>query len=140
MIPPGARPGRRRAAASLAALIGAALLVALNTAFPNLAPDLRPAIVETTRVPQAALDVAIYADAHGGAAQPGFAGNRPFYDNGNGADLPDRDSSGRRIRYREYDVHPLRDGVPRGSERVVLGSDGSAYYTSDHYKHFKKFR
>ena len=27
-----------------------------------------------------------------------------------------------------------------GPERLVTGSDGSAYYTDDHYKTFKKIR
>ncbi len=127
-------------AASLSALLGAVLLVALHAAFPELGAGDKAAIVETARVPQAAFDVALYAETHRGDARPGYLGDRVFHDNGNGADLPDRDATGKRITYREYDVRPLRNGQSRGAERVVLGSDGSAYYTSDHYKHFKKFR
>jgi dienelactone hydrolase len=54
--------------------------------------------------------------------------------------LPQQDAKGRRIKYREWDVNPLRPGVNRGAERLVTGSDGSAYYTSDHYRSFKKIR
>ncbi len=41
------------------------------------------------------------------------------------------------ITYQEYDVHPYT-GADRGPERVVEGSDGSRYYTKDHYKSFKR--
>jgi guanyl-specific ribonuclease Sa len=44
------------------------------------------------------------------------------------------------VNYREYDVQPYKQGVNRGSERIVRGSDGSAYYTSDHYKTFTKLK
>ena len=54
--------------------------------------------------------------------------------------MPQTDSQGRRLRYREWDVNPLRPGVNRGAERLVTGSDGSAHYTDDHYKSFKKIR
>jgi guanyl-specific ribonuclease Sa len=54
--------------------------------------------------------------------------------------LPKKDAMGRSIRYREWDVNPLRPGVNRGAERLVTGSDGSAYYTDDHYRSFKKIR
>lgn len=40
------------------------------------------------------------------------------------------------ITYREYDVNPKVKGVPRDSERIVIGSDGSVWYTNDHYKTF----
>ena len=36
----------------------------------------------------------------------------------------------------KWDVHPYKKGVNRGSERVVTGSDGSSYYTQDHYMTF----
>lgn len=133
-------------AAGLFGLLGAGLLASsllgsdpAGTPAPPPAGDRAP-IVIPAEIPQAALDLLAYADAHEGRARPGYAGNRPFHDNGNGADLPDRDRAGRRITYREYDVRRLRKGVPRGAERVVLGSDGSAYYTRDHYKSFKRFR
>ncbi|WP_425552676.1 ribonuclease domain-containing protein [Kribbella alba] len=34
------------------------------------------------------------------------------------------------------DVNPKVKGVDRGSERLVTGSDGSAWYTTDHYQSF----
>ena len=50
------------------------------------------------------------------------------------------DKSGQRVRYREWDVNPLRPGVNRGAERLVTGSDGSAHYTRDHYETFLEIR
>ncbi|MBX7105011.1 MAG: dienelactone hydrolase family protein [Gemmataceae bacterium] len=71
-------------------------------------------------------------------APDGYEGGRNF---GNfERRLPANDRNGRRLRYREWDVNPLRPGVNRGAERLVTGSDGSAYYTSDHYETFKKIR
>lgn len=68
----------------------------------------------------------------------GYEGGRSF---GNfERRLPQADDKGRRIRYREWDVNPLRPGVNRGGERLVTGSDGSAHYTDDHYSTFKKIR
>jgi guanyl-specific ribonuclease Sa len=47
--------------------------------------------------------------------------------------LPKTDSNGNPINYKEYDVNPYQKGVNRGTERIVIGSDGKAYYTNDHY-------
>jgi guanyl-specific ribonuclease Sa len=37
-------------------------------------------------------------------------------------------------------VDPYIKGLDRGGERLVTGSDGSAYYTTDHYDTFVRFR
>jgi hypothetical protein len=39
----------------------------------------------------------------------------------------------------EWDVNQYVKGVNRGAERIVLGSDGGRYYTSNHYQTFTKF-
>ena len=44
--------------------------------------------------------------------------------------------TGNPITYKEYDVNPQQTGVNRGTERIVIGSDGKAYYTDDHYHTF----
>ena len=63
-------------------------------------------------------------DQHG-EAPDGFEGGRTF---GNFEKrLPQSDDKGRKIKYREWDVNPLRPGVNRGAERLVTGSDGSAH-------------
>ncbi len=76
-------------------------------------------------------------DDHG-SAPDGYQGGRTFLNIER--QLPQTDRRGRRVRYREWDVHPLRPGYNRGPERLVTGSDGSAYYTDDHYRTFKKIR
>lgn len=54
--------------------------------------------------------------------------------------LPARDSAGKRITYREWDVNPKEPGRSRDAERIVTGSDGSAWYTADHYRSFVLIR
>jgi hypothetical protein len=87
---------------------------------------------------QKASDVIKYAKENGGASRPGFKGGREFANDGRGGGevLPNSDANGNSITYKEYDVNPYQKGVNRGSERVILGSDGNAYYTPDHYATF----
>ena len=51
-------------------------------------------------------------------------------------DLPTLDRSGNQITYREFDVNNRISGSSRDSERFLVGSDGSIYYTPDHYGTF----
>ncbi len=95
----------------------------------------------TTTVPSEAITVVEFAQSHDGAAQPGYVGSRTFANDGRGGGevLPQTAADGSAIVYKEYDIHPRQKGVNRGAERVVLGSDGSSYYTSDHYRTFTSF-
>ena len=52
------------------------------------------------------------------------------FDN-NQADLPTQDANGNFIEYKEYKVRPLKGG--ENVHRIVVGSDGSYYYTNTHY-------
>ncbi|MCX4097226.1 ribonuclease domain-containing protein [Nocardia sp. alder85J] len=54
--------------------------------------------------------------------------------------LPQQDSAGHPITYQEWDVNPKKPGQGRDAERIITGSDGSAYYTGDHYKTFTRMR
>jgi guanyl-specific ribonuclease Sa len=47
--------------------------------------------------------------------------------------LPDTDANGQPITYQEYDVEPKQAGVERTGERLLTGSDGSTWYTTNHY-------
>lgn len=69
----------------------------------------------------------------------GYKGGRNFENNGKGMLLPKSNADGP-IKYREWDVNPYTKGVNRGPERLVTGSDGSAYYTTNHYDTFTRFR
>jgi dienelactone hydrolase/guanyl-specific ribonuclease Sa len=88
-------------------------------------------------VSEKVLAVLKYVDEHG-EAMPTYEGGRAFMN----AErlLPATDAQGRRIKYREWDVNPHRQGVNRGVERLITGSDGSAYFTDDHYRSYKKIR
>lgn len=73
-----------------------------------------------------------------GRAPEGYKGGKKFQNDGRGGGefLPTKDNSGSPISYKEYDVNPFQKGVNRGGERIVVGSNGKAYYTSNHYETF----
>jgi guanyl-specific ribonuclease Sa len=54
--------------------------------------------------------------------------------------LPRTDPSGKPIAYREWDVNEKQRGHNRDAERIITGSDGSAWYTGDHYATFARMR
>ncbi|MBT0993544.1 hypothetical protein KIN34_04500 [Cellulomonas sp. DKR-3] len=57
-------------------------------------------------------------------------------DGRNGSQILPQSGEGGLLTCEEWDVNPYTKGVDRGSERIVTGSDGSTYYTSDHYISF----
>ncbi|WP_291079903.1 ribonuclease domain-containing protein [Dietzia sp. UBA5065] len=54
--------------------------------------------------------------------------------------LPRAAADGSPVAYREWDVNPKPRGGGRDAERIVTGSDGSAWYTADHYSSFVRIR
>ena len=101
----------------------------------------KPAEVKAEALPKGVPDkvakVLAYVDEHD-EAMKGYEGGRTF---GNyERRLPAAEKNGRKIKYQEWDVNPLRPGVNRGAERMITGSDDSAWYTSDHYETFIKIR
>lgn len=50
------------------------------------------------------------------------------------------DAAGNPIQYRDWDVNRKRPGQARDSERIVTGSDGSAWYTSNIFRNFERMR
>jgi guanyl-specific ribonuclease Sa len=77
-----------------------------------------------------------------GSAPEGYRGGTPFENDGRagGERLPTTDADGNPIAYKEYDVNAYQKGVNRGGERIVIGDDGSSYYTTDHYRTFTKIK
>ncbi len=71
-------------------------------------------------------------------APDGFVGGRKFgnYENL----LPKKDAAGNSISYQEWDVNAKVEGKNRGTQRLVTGSDGRAWYTADHYKSFSEVK
>lgn len=92
-------------------------------------------------VPAKVASVLRYVDEHH-AAPPGYEGGRTFLNLGRDGEqaLPRKDAHGKAITYHEWDVNPRVPGKNRGPERLVTGSDGSAYYTANHYRTFTKIR
>jgi guanyl-specific ribonuclease Sa len=52
--------------------------------------------------------------------------------------LPSMDENGNPITYGEFDVNNKLPNAKRDKERFIKGSDGSIYYTKDHYNSFIK--
>lgn len=115
-----------------------AIRLFLAETFPSQAKPAAPVKAPAPKgFPDKVLKILEHVDRNGDAMD-GYEGGRTF---GNfERRLPTTDTKGRRMKYREWDVNPLRPGVNRGAERLVTGSDGSAYYTDDHYATFKKIR
>ncbi len=98
-------------------------------------------VAHPVAIPHKVLEVLSRIDA-AGAAPSGFKGGGRFLNDGRGSAqaLPRTDGAGSAITYREWDVNPYKPGVDRGVERLVTGSDGSAWYTNDHYNSFIRVR
>ncbi|MFC9514146.1 ribonuclease domain-containing protein [Nocardiaceae bacterium NPDC056970] len=68
---------------------------------------------------------------------PGTQGGRTF---GNHEGRLPAAVGGQTVRYQEWDVNRKQSGRGRDAERIVTGSDGSAWYTDDHYETFARMR
>ncbi len=84
-------------------------------------------------IPNKVLDVLQYIKQNG-KAMDGYVGGRVFQNREN--QLPMNDDNGNKINYQEWDVNPKVNGQNRGTQRMVTGSDGRSWYTSDHYRSF----
>jgi guanyl-specific ribonuclease Sa len=118
-------------------LVVLASLLPITTCGPQ--PPAPPAPAAQVQVaPQEVLPAHVretlgYIRQHG-YAPPGYVGGRVF-GNYEGL-LPRYNVRRKRIEYREWDVHPRAEGRTRGTERLVTGNDGRAWYTRDHYRSF----
>jgi guanyl-specific ribonuclease Sa len=93
----------------------------------------RATVATTAGVPEQAIAILRHVRAHG-SAPAGIEGGRHF---GNFEHrLPEHGADGRAMRYQEWDVWPKVRGRNRGTERLITGSDGRAWYTGDHYRSF----
>jgi ribonuclease T1 len=69
-----------------------------------------------------------------GSAPEGYVGGRTFQNRER--KLPMNDADGNKIIYQEWDINPKINGVNRGKQRLVTGSDGRNWYTGNHYVSF----
>ena len=85
------------------------------------------------QIPQKAWNVLNFLKSHNWHPPQNYKGGKIFSNDGrnNGQKLPDNG-----VIYRKYDIDPKIPGEKRGAERIVVGSDGSAWYTPDHYISF----
>lgn len=90
-----------------------------------------------SEIPQKVYDVLKYIRANN-RAMDGYVGGRVF--SNREKIVPQFDAGGKPIQYQEWDVNPKVEGQNRGTERILTGSDGRAWYTNDHYQSFKEIK
>lgn len=90
-----------------------------------------------TGIPQKVYEVLKYIRANH-HAMPGYVGGRVF--SNREKIVPEFDDNDNPITYQEWDVNPKVQGQNRGTERILTGSDGRAWYTNDHYQSFKEIK
>lgn len=141
---------RRQAVLSAAALVVIGLVVVAtwlingssdnSTSTPTARPGASSAAAASTSVPPRVTKTLARIDAGTWppADAPGTKGGTNF-GNYEGR-LPTKAASGKRITYTEWDVNRREPGRSRDAERIVTGSDGSAWYTADHYNTFVRIR
>lgn len=88
-------------------------------------------------IPQKVYDVLNYIRANHHPME-GYVGGRVFTNREK--IVPDVDAHGNPIEYQEWDVNPKIQGQNRGTERILTGSDGRAWYTNDHYQTFTEIK
>ncbi|MFT3716700.1 MAG: ribonuclease domain-containing protein [Gordonia sp. (in: high G+C Gram-positive bacteria)] len=72
------------------------------------------------------------------ADAPGTSGGRTFRNNE--GRLPSTGANGKPLTFQEWDVNAKKSGQGRDAERIITASDGSAWYTLDHYQTFIQIR
>jgi ribonuclease T1 len=97
----------------------------------------QPAVSSSGNIPAKVFEVLAYVRQNKGPMD-GYVGGRRFGNFEN--HLPRQDASGQRIDYQEWDVNPKLKGRNRGTERLITGSDGRAWFTSDHYNTFTEVK
>jgi guanyl-specific ribonuclease Sa len=88
-------------------------------------------------VPVYVIEVLTYVKKYN-EPKKGYIGGRKFFNREKR--LPERENSGKKIEYKEWDVHPGKINKNRGPERLVTGSNNKAYYTHNHYRDFTEIK
>lgn len=97
--------------------------------------DVREPDDESDDIPEKAYDVSEQVKKNNGSPPKGYKGGRTYNN------IPKEEGAQRLpegVKYKEYDIHPYQKGSNRGTERIVMGNDGSVWYTNDHYFTFKQ--
>jgi|SRR6185437_3529220 len=93
--------------------------------------------IKGAAIPQKVYDVLKYIQSNH-HAMDGYVGGRVFTNREK--IVPQADENGNPIQYQEWDVNPKVQGQNRGTERILTGSDGRAWYTNDHYQSFTQIK
>ena len=84
-------------------------------------------------VPDDAKKMAKDVKTNNGTPPKGYKGGKTY------KNIPSKDGAQKLpegVNYKEYDIKPYVKGKNRGAERIVIGDDGSVWYTNDHYVTF----
>lgn len=93
--------------------------------------------ISSNLIPEKAYEIRDYVRING-KPKLGYVGGRKFKNLEKR--LPIFANNHLKIRYQEWDVNKKIQGKNRGTERLITASDGSDYYTYDHYKSFQKLK
>jgi guanyl-specific ribonuclease Sa len=108
-----------------------------NRQLENTATQNQGGETSNSEIPQKVYDVLKYIRANHHALD-GYVGGRVFTNREK--IVPQADDQRNLIDYQEWDVNPKVEGQNRGTERILTGSDGRAWYTNDHYQSFKEIK
>lgn len=99
-----------------------------------------PSVKTPDNVPPHVRELLEHTDSHRGRPPQGYADGGEYRNHPTqpGGQLLPRVQDGSAVDYTQYDVYP--DGVDRGRARMVVGSDGSAYFSNDGCKTFTRIR
>lgn len=127
---------------SIALLLLIFILWKKNNPFPNGKSDIirtettSPNLEnEQTVIPKKALQVLQYIQKNGKAPN-GYIGGKKFHNREK--KLPQLNNINELATYTEWDVNPKVQNKNRGTQRIVISNDGTAWYTADHYNTFIK--
>ena len=81
-------------------------------------------------------------DIDNGLPRPNVRNPKPFANHGRGGTtrLPDADGAGNPVSYVEHTVNPRPPGGSLDGSRIVIGSDGSVWATTDHFGTWTRVR
>lgn len=118
-----------------------AILVVAENRFTNLIEQSKKDEGDSdSKIPQKAKDALDKIDKDPDSYLEDYNGNYPFRDQPNKAKGETKIPNPNIASYKEWDINPYKYGQNRGAERIVTGSDGSAWYTPDHYKTWYQIR
>jgi hypothetical protein len=74
-------------------------------------------------------------DIDNGLPRPNVRNPKPFANDGRGGTtrLPDADGAGNPVNYVEHTVNPRPPGGSLDASRIIVGSDGTVWATTDHF-------